>query len=219
MLIVLDADGVLVDYNEQMAKIAGKILKKTLNKVAHAHHFKNAYDVSFTKEEKNMVYKLFETEGWSAMPPVPGAVEGTQQLKSLGHTLVCLSSMPNRFVPDRLHNLQSHGMPIDKVIGSGRDNKSPHINPKAEHLRALNPQIFVDDQLRNFQDIPDTICRVWINNNFQDCPNQGVDRGLADFTFSSLQDFAQALAANPQAFSTFKRQPTLPKTAGTGLSF
>lgn len=206
MKIILDADGVLLDYNEQMAKICELVYGRKFPKVAHAHHFKNAYGLELTKDELKRVYAYFDVQGWTSMPALPKTIEATQLLHSMGHQLVCLSSMPPRFVEDRKNNFKLLGMPIDEVIGSDRDEKLSHINPKAQHLIELAPDIFVDDQLRNFQDVPEKICKIWINNGFKDCPNVGMDRSMADHCYSNLYDFALDLNMNPKKFMSKQKK-------------
>lgn len=198
MIIVLDADGVLFDYNQKMADVCEKALGINLGKLKHCHHFYNASNFNMTKLQGEKVFSLFDIEGWKSMPAIDGSVEACKAMSEAGHQLVCLSSMPAQFVSHRQHNLTSLGFPIEKVIGSGRDNS--RTNPKASHLKEINPDIFVDDQLRNFQDIPKHICKVWIDNGYLDCPNFGMDKSQADFTFSSLRDFSFAFIENPQRF-------------------
>jgi phosphoglycolate phosphatase-like HAD superfamily hydrolase len=203
MKIVLDADGVLLDYNKQMAKMYELTFGVILKEVEKAHHFSRAYGVVLTKEDLAKIYTHFDVKGWATMPAVEGSVQATQLMHSEGHDLSCLSSMPSRFVEARRENFVFLNMPIDHVIGSGRDEKTA-INPKAQHLIELNPDIFVDDQLRNFDDVPDSICRVLIDNGFSDSPNVGKEN-TADFTFKSLLEFSQALSANPAMFNKKKK--------------
>lgn len=203
MKIVLDADGVLLDYNEKMARVYEKALGKTLCVVKESHHFTTMYGVVFTPEDKKIVFALFDTEGWTNMPAIKGSVKATQALHDAGHELVCLSSMPAQFVEARTSNFKSLGIPLEKVIGSGRDDQK--TNPKAVHLIELQPDIFVDDQLRNFKDVPDSICKVWIDNKYHDSPDVGLDTSLADFKFHSLSEFAQVVLENPSIFKKNKK--------------
>lgn len=207
MKIVLDADGVLLDYNAQMAKIYQKTLNRQLKFIKHSHHFKNMYGVEFLPEEKKAIYKLFDTEGWNSMPAIDGAVEATQALHKAGHTLICLSSMPEQFVEARSENFKSLGIPFERVIGSGRDESD--MNPKSYHITSLQPDIFVDDQLRNFKDVPDSICKVWIDNGFHDSPDIGLDSSIADFKFNSIKDFSIAVIQNCYTFIKNKRLPKI----------
>ena len=186
-----------------MARIYEQALSKKLNLVKKSHHFKNMYGVEFTPEEKKAIYALFDKEGWTSMPALEGAVEATQALHDAGHTLICLSSMPSQFVKDRASNFKSLNIPLQEVIGSGRDDSD--INPKATHILQIQPDIFVDDQLRNFKDVPHSVCKIWIDNQFHDSPDIGLDSSIADFKFSSLKEFSISLLNNPVLFSKTKK--------------
>lgn len=203
MIIVLDADGVLLDYNQKMADICEKALGIKLGKMKHFHHFTNAANFKMTKLQAKEVFALFDIQGWNSMPAIEGSVEACKALHQAGHQLVCLSSMPERFIKDRQANLLNLGMPVEKVIGSGRDDSE--TNPKAAHLQEIRPDIFVDDQLRNFQNIPSNICKVWIDHRYSDCPNLGMDRSIADFRFLSLHEFSLEFFNNPHQFKKINK--------------
>lgn len=201
MLIALDVDGVLLDYNTQFARLVERALDRPLRLIdPEAHHFANAYGITLSREDKQKVYALFDQEGWLTMPPMAQAVDAAQRLHADGHRLFCVSSMPPRFAEHRAQNLVNLGIPIDGVIGSDRDEAREGHNPKAEHLIALAPDVFVDDQLRNFLDLPASICKVWIDRGTHDSPNNGMDPSLADHRFPSLFAFVEAFVAHPGLF-------------------
>lgn len=202
MKIVLDADGVLLNYNQRMAQVYEMALGKSLSIVKESHHFTNMYGVNMTKEERSAVFALFDTHGWSSMPAIEGAIEATQALHNAGCELLCLSSMPPKFVQARAQNLKNLGIPVKEVIGSGRDDRD--VNPKAAHLITIQPDIFVDDQLRNFKNVPDTICKIWIDNQYHDSPDIGLNEDLAHFKFNTLIDFTRAFLDNPSVFTRRK---------------
>lgn len=201
MKIVLDADGVLLDYNARMAQVSQTALDIKLKKIKNAHHFYNCYGVSFSKEQWSKVYSLFDQEGWNKMPEIQGATQAVKKLKEQGHELICVSSMPSKFINDRKKNFIYLGMPINTVIGCDRDEEKNGFNPKAKYLNELKPDIFIDDQLRNFKDIDEKICKIWINNNFDDCPNVNEDRALCDFSFNSLIEFVNMFTVDPNKFN------------------
>lgn len=206
MLIALDVDGVLLDYNAQFARLAAEVLDRPLRLVdPDAHHFVNAYGITLSREDKQRIYDRFDRDGWLTMPPMERAVDAAQRLHADGHRLFCVSSMPPRFAAHRAQNLENLGIVIDGVIGSDRDESREGHNPKAEHLIALAPDVFVDDQLRNFLDLPAGICKVWIDRGTHDSPNNGMDPSLADHRFPSLHAFMEALVANPSLFQAAAR--------------
>jgi hypothetical protein len=198
--VAFDVDGVLLNYNQQMALMIKKALGLELALVDPlAHHFKAAYGYELTGTDREKVYDFFDAEGWKTMPAEPGAVEALALLDKAKHELVCISSMPKRFEACRLHNLRSLGMRVAKVIGTGRETEST-VNPKAEHVEREAPDVFVDDQLRNLNGLPGTVFKVWIDTGRNDGPNVGADLGVADAIFPSALSFAQALVAHPERF-------------------
>lgn len=199
MIIVLDADGVLLDYNKKLAHVCEKALNIQLGVLKYFHHFSNAVNFQMTPVQSEKVFTLFDIEGWNSMPAIEGSVEACKAIAALGHSLVCVSSMPDKFVQARKHNLINLGIPINHVLGTGRDDSQ--TNPKSGYLKSINPDIFVDDQIRNFHGIPDSICKVWIDHGYTDCPNVGMDKSQVDFTFKSLRDFSFEFVKNSRQFN------------------
>lgn len=198
--VAWDVDGVLLDYNKQMARMIKKALGWEPELVEpRAHHFKNAYRADLREEDRARVRALFDQEGWRSMPGQPGAARAARMLARAGHASVCVSSMPQRFEACRLLNLRALGMPIERVIGSGRVEGSGG-NPKAEHIEREAPDVFVDDQLRNLEGLPESVFKVWINARCVDGPNVGADASVADAVFGSALEFARALRAHPERF-------------------
>lgn len=199
-----DVDGVLLNYNTQMALMIKKALGLELALVDdRAHHFKAAYGYELSGRDRDRVYAVFDKEGWKSMPAEPGAVEATQLVAGQGHELIAISSMPKRFEACRLENLRALEMPIEKVVGSGRETGDE--NPKAEHIEREGVDVFADDQLRNLRGLPDTVFKVWIDTGRNDGPNVGEDASVADAIFPSALSFARALAAHPERFVKAKR--------------
>lgn len=203
--VAWDVDGVLLDYNKQMARMIKKALGWEPELIEpRAHHFKNAYRAELCAEDRARVMALFDQEGWRSMPGQPGAARAARLVSRAGHASICVSSMPKRFEACRLMNLKSLGMPMERVIGSGRLEGSA-ANPKAEHIEREAPDVFVDDQLRNLEGLPESVFKVWINARCVDGPNVGADPSVADAVFGSALEFARALKANPGRFQKTKR--------------
>jgi hypothetical protein len=203
-LIAPDGDGVLLDYNERYAAIFSATLGLPLAKAPGLYHrFSHAYNALATPEQTQSVRAAFAVDGWRTMPPIEGAVEGSLLLAEAGARQVCVTSMPARFSDDRLRNLLDLGMPFEGVVATNRDPSTP--NPKAAPLAVLMPDVFADDQLRNFIGLDERICRVHIDPGYldPDHPDRGLDPSLAHFRFASYRDFAKAFCADPAPFLAF----------------
>ena len=171
LLIALDADGVLLDYNRQFGRVwerhFGQAPVCVEPRAYHATHY-----WGLTAPEAGHGFRdTFDQEGWNTMPAMPGAVEACRRLVAAGHRLVCVTSMPAHREEHRLANLRAEGFPIERVIATGScANKM--ANPKREAIQALGPDWFVDDELRKLKDLPGVKC-VLVDPDHPDSPNVG----------------------------------------------
>ena len=153
LLIALDADGVLLNYNDMFGKVWNKATGATISCVEpRAYHATNYWGVEKPHKE-HPFWDVFDKEGWNTMFAMEGAVEACQMLVNAGHKLVCVTSMPAHRQADRLANLKALGFPIDEVIATGHCEDRLR-NPKKEAIERLGPDWFVDDELRKLKDLP-----------------------------------------------------------------
>lgn len=155
--IVVDADGVLLDYRASYPKVWLKAFGRELKVVTpNSYHAHVQYGLDIPNDEAltTTFFSHFDEEVWQTLPECPGAVLACQQLHKAGFELVCVTAMPPKFAKARLFNLRTLGFPIDQVIATGRVEG---LNPKLAALTQLNPIAFVDDLGANFVDIPSTI--------------------------------------------------------------
>ncbi|CAF1082732.1 unnamed protein product [Didymodactylos carnosus] len=200
-VIALDCDGVLLDY----CKTFGQIYQQTFGKdvvVVNPRSFdaKNMYGIEFTPEEEIDFYTKFDEHGWHSMPMLDGALEACDLLHEAGYELVCVTTMSEKFVEQRLRNLKQHGFKIDRVIGRQIHHKLPndflkqdeHPNPKKEAIEKLKPVVFVDDLKRNFKDIQcDYTKFVYIDGEHtDDHPNLNDDTPY-HYRYRSLIEFVK----------------------------
>jgi phosphoglycolate phosphatase-like HAD superfamily hydrolase len=192
LLIALDADGVLLDYNRAF----GAMWKDYFNLLTleacdtSAYHATRYWGVE-APERGHGFWDHFDQHGWRAMPAMAGAVEACQALAEAGHRLICVTSMPEHRAADRLHNLQTLEFPIERVIATGSKFGST-ANPKKEAIEELNPDWFVDDELRKLKDL-DGINLVLINPGHSDCPNRGQPKDFLHMEVPNLLEFAQRI--------------------------
>ena len=192
LLIALDADGVLLHYNLAYGKIWEKRFGEKLEiKEKDAYHATTFWGVKNPPYEDDF-WKLFAKEGWTNMEPMPGALSACQKLKEAGHRLVCVTSMPPEKRQDRFDNLIALGFPIDDVIATG-PAKVRGANPKKEAIDLLQPDIFVDDELRKLKDL--SCVSVLVEPEIcPDSPNTGEPDGFLSCRVENLLEFAEKLA-------------------------
>ena len=191
LLIALDADGVLLDYNRQFGRVWERHFGQAPVCVEpKAYHATNYWGLTAPATGDGF-WDTFDREGWTTMPAMPGAVEACRRLVAAGHRLVCVTSMPVHRQEQRLANLRAEGFPIERVIATGPcANKT--ANPKLEAIQALRPDWFVDDELRKLKDLPSVKC-VLVDPGHPDSPNVGQDDAYLIWRVPTLQAFADRL--------------------------
>lgn len=192
LVIALDADGVLLDYNRGFGAMWKEYFKQPdlVACDATAYHATRYWGVE-APERGHAFWDHFDQHGWRTMPAMPGALEACQALAAEGHELVCVTSMPEHRAEDRLYNLQSLGFPISRVVATG-SRFGCTSNPKKEAIEALQPDWFVDDELRKLKDL-DGINLVLIDPGHSDCPNRGQSRDFVHLVVPSLTEFSERI--------------------------
>jgi phosphoglycolate phosphatase-like HAD superfamily hydrolase len=188
-LIVLDADGVLVDYLEAYAQAWERAFgRRPALRDVQAYSPRHYWDVPELRASEQFVLdsKGFTEHAWLTMSALPGAVEATQDLTAAGHRLVCVSALPTRFQQARADNLARLGFVFEDVIATGHSSLG---NPKREALRALQPLAFVDDNLLFHQALPRTIWRALVDARPNGGPNSRSDLAAPDSRHGSLAEF------------------------------
>lgn len=188
-IFALDADGVLLNYKAAFPGVFRKAFGKPLPLVRpDAYHATTAYGLTLEPgtAEHDHFFSHFGVEDWSTMPLMPGVLEGCLALHDAGYELVCVTSMPTRFEAARLANFRLHGLPIARVVATGRYMGE---NPKLSHLQALGPVAFVDDLAYNFHGLGPEIHKALIDYGNFDSPNRGADVTMADTIHGSFVEF------------------------------
>ena len=106
-LIVLDCDGVLVDYNTYYGEMYQRIFNKKIEIINHnSYHAENYYGLTWeNSQQKDYFISQFNLHGWHDMPALEGAVEATQTLKQQGYKIIILTSIPSSAQEKRHQNL------------------------------------------------------------------------------------------------------------------
>ncbi len=196
-IVMVDCDGVLLDFNKGFAESYKKVFDKELSVIR-----KNAFTavrMYGLEEQGNYRYftGLFSEKGlnfWRDLPAYDNAVKVINELVEKGYDVRCLTSMPPEFKEDRLHNLQKLGFKIDIIYPVSRDmaNKKGIRNPKLAILEEHQPLAFIDDLISNFLDCNHVSTNLYLLDNDYakgDNPNEEIKESLNYFTVKKLQDF------------------------------
>jgi phosphoglycolate phosphatase-like HAD superfamily hydrolase len=204
LLIALDADGVLVDYNRTFGRIWELHFGDSLTELEpRAYHVHNRYGIT-APPGGHPFWDHFDRDGWSNMDAMPGAVVACQRLAAAGYRLVCVTSMPGHRREDRASNLARLGFPIDEVIAVGAHTKAPawpggdrsvRSNPKKAAIEELAPEWFIDDDLHKLKDLPDTVGTVLLDPGYPDNPSHGQPDHFLRARVHDLGEFAELVLA------------------------
>lgn len=194
-IIALDADGVLLDYGLAYASAWQKAFGYyPLERDPLAYWPMDRWKVEHLEGELLEQFRhAFDTDFWTSIPPLPGAVEACQALVSLGFELVCVTALPDEFCEARERNLQAHGFPID-IVHVTNSGATP-LSPKADILNLLKPVAFVDDYLPYFVGVDASIHRALIIRSANGSPNAGELLTHVDSQHADLLEFSRAWGA------------------------
>ena len=188
-VIVLDDDGVLLDYHAayRMAwqKAFGYLpaLRDPL-----AYWPLDRWEVHRLQgDELERFRACLDEDYWSSLPAIEEAVGACEELCEAGYELVCVSAVRPEFQAARLRNLQQCGFPVRKVI-SAHPSLAPGGSPKAAALKEIGPVAFVDDYLPYFRGIPADIHAALVLREPNGTPNSGDE--VAALTHSQHADLA-----------------------------
>jgi len=190
-LIALDADGVLLDYNQAYAGAWERAFG-----VRPALRDPNAYwPLDRWNVERLAGTKLdqFRTcldwTFWSTVPALPGAREACERLVAAGYRLVCVSAIRAEFAEARRRNLEALGCPLEDFVATG--NAGGDVSPKAAALQRLRPMAFVDDYLPYHRGVDPSIHKALIRREPNGSPSHGPELTDLDSTHDRLDDFTE----------------------------
>lgn len=201
-IIVLDADGVLLDYHVSY-RIAWQRAFQHLPRLkdANAYWPIDRWDVrKLYGDDLTHFRSFFDDTFWRTIPAIPGALDACNRLHDEGFELICVSALESRFENARLDNLQSLGFPIHRVIATPNSNGT--ISPKAKVLNSLQPVAFADDFLPYHRGVSKKIHKALITRETNGSPNIGADLKEVDSIHNSLAKFAAWWFANSPRFSS-----------------
>lgn len=140
IVIALDVDGVLLDFDNHWRLCAQEVLQRPLPHVSESYSLTQRFGIS--KEEKVLVWERFIDDGWMAtVPPYPTAQQMIYDLHELGASVWAVSSVSSTSYLDRCKSLSGLISPA-RLLCVG----SPETRPsKVPALKRIGAQIMLDD--------------------------------------------------------------------------
>lgn len=152
MLLALDVDGVILDFDGFYAKFAYDNFGVTIQDKT-AWNMTKRYGLSDSQDKE--VWRMINESNWTKLPvfeDVQQAVEIINQLQSKHSSnleVIFVSSFNQQYFDGRFHDLQYAGFNIDKhQLIACSTNKS-----KLDFIKAEKIDWFVDDRITNLHDV------------------------------------------------------------------
>lgn len=199
MLLALDVDGVILNFDDFYAKFAYEKFGVTIQDKT-AWNMNQRYGLS-EKQDKE-IWQIINKSNWTKLPvfeDVQQAVKIINQLQSKSNfEVIFVSSFNQQYFDGRFHDLQCAGFNLYKhqLIACGTGNKS-----KLDFIKTEKINWFVDDRITNLHDVA-SISENLIHVNrgyFEDGDNEKIQimkqqsnfhsvNGLLDFVENILLD-------------------------------
>ena len=197
LLIAIDADGVLVDYHQAYKKAWLQAFEEELIEVnPRAYWAKDRFAAKqLSMAERDKLRDAMGYDFWAQMQALPGAVQACQDLKAAGHRLVCVTALSAQYQQARAHNLRQLGFDFDDVVATGNEHAHDGASPKAETIRRLQADYFIDDYAPYFRGLEDhPVHKALATRNEQMSPNTGDVLNIVDSSHADLYAFSQWLS-------------------------
>ncbi|MDO8651683.1 MAG: HAD family hydrolase [Undibacterium sp.] len=190
-VIVLDADGVLLDYNLAYAKAWEQVFRTYPHeKNANAYWAIDRWAVDRLEGESLADFRgAFDELFWGNIPAVEGSLAACHALYQAGYELICVTALPAKFQAARRQNLIQLGFPIDIVHTV--DHADGDVSPKATLVNSIKPAAFVDDYLPYLVGIRPDIHSALILRETEMSPNKGELLSCAASQHTNLEGFAR----------------------------
>lgn len=160
MQVVLDVDGVVLDFYRGAARVLEEMLGRPMVKVDDRPATRYRYGLTMEEYQQMRVVMRTHPHGWGNLPVLPGAVDAIERLIAQGAEVSFLSSCGQALFELRRANLDLLGLSHCPLICVEDGDK----NAKGVVLQELRPQVFVDDHMKMLSQAPFVPDRVWIDH-------------------------------------------------------
>ena len=185
--IVLDADGVILDFESSFLAVAKRLLGREVALVTRKYELDLRYGMSVAEVDATWV-EFYSGGAFADIKPLPGAEQAVKALQDGGYRIHVVTGIPENHLDQRLENFAKFGFVPTSIhgVGHGRASKTPKI-------RSISPIAFVDDRLEHLHAVPETPNLVWIDHGDEQHPAPG---GRVDYRTSSLVEWAAVFLDN-----------------------
>jgi soluble P-type ATPase len=155
--IVLDVDGVILDFGNNYINFAEKLLNRKLNPNSSKYPLHELLQID--KSEADFVWSKFsETKQWEKIPPFSNVQLAINKLNKLEIDIYIVTAIDNEHKESRLKNLKKIGLIPKGIFCVGSGNQSKH-----HVIKDINPIAFIDDRLDHLAKSNEVEHLVWID--------------------------------------------------------
>lgn len=181
--VVLDVDGVLLDFGKTYIEVAQDIYKGKLNP-DHSHY--DLHDLlQIEKHENDLVWDEFSRRNsFANLTPYPGVIESIKKINEDKIDVYIVTAIDACYESARLENLAKIGLKPKEIYCVGGGHAS-----KKEVIESIAPLAFVDDRLDNLYSSQSVTHKIWVNQKHR----QKIDifHGLS-MEVNSLQEWVNS---------------------------
>lgn len=177
--IVLDVDGVLLNFIDKFKEVAEQTLKRKLLSDDNKYTLTERFYI--TKEEEKQIWKNFSKFNcWESLDPLPGVIEAIQKINELGFDIYIVTAIDDEFKEQRLKNLAKIGVIPKEIHCVGAS-----IAKKDDTILKIKPDIFVDDRLEHLHLVQEVYHLVWVKDDLEQ--HNVKEHSRVDLAVSSLK--------------------------------
>ncbi len=193
--VVLDVDGVLLDFGKTYIEVAQKLYENKLSPNLLKYNLHELLQIS--QEENNKVWDYFsQKNSFNNLSPYPGVIESIKKINEDNLEVYIVTAIDKCYESARLNNLKNIGLVPKEIYCVGGGHSS-----KREVILEINPDAFVDDRLDNLFNSIEVEHKVWVD--------QGHDQKIEKFkelniTVNSLQDWVNSPHYEQLSKNTYK---------------
>jgi hypothetical protein len=178
--IILDVDGVLLNFIERFTEVVLDTVKRELTINDVEYNLTKRFGIS--EQEEQLVWQRFADSGsWEKLEPLAGVIESVKKINALDYDVYIVTAIEGLFVEQRRANLEKIGLNPIEIYCAGY-NKS-----KQDYFELINPDIIVDDRLENLHVAPECFHLVWIKDQVEQ--HNLKEDGRVDVSVSSLKEW------------------------------
>jgi hypothetical protein len=157
--LVLDGDGVLLNFSKKYLDLARIVLKKEISPDLSKYNLQEYLKIN--AEENKIVWDEFNNRDcWSSIEPLPGVKQAIEKLNTIGLDIFIVTSMNPIYKKSRSKNLKDIGLIPKEIFCTGEGH-----GHKNEIISEIRPFAFVDDRLDHLFRSRDVPHLAWVNNN------------------------------------------------------